>query len=760
MSLSEKSEDLPGTASAKSGDGVAPAPAAKPRGSLIERWDALERKSTARQAPAAGNRAAPAQAPAASTAAPAPGRPAVDAAQSARPAAVAEPPAAATPATGGAPVQPASPSRGEEDDDALLQDVASDDDFGPEPSKPARAASEERHPRPVTRRSGYTQVSFNMSYGGQRAGAGASAKAADPAAPGGSTSAPSPAPTPAAQSPAETPAARTADEPKPSSDSAGEAELADVAERLETTAQAADAMQRQAADPDMDTTASTPASGQSEGSGLQPRPAPQQDAGRDSQAGATSAAHDLATTAASVEGGTVAADHQLQAAAEPAATSKPPVIPPADDDANEIRYGRSIFTGMFLLLIGLGGFVAWAALAPITSGVVASGSIKLEGERKVVQHLEGGIIEELLVAEGDPVKAGQVLVRLDGSRARAVLEVQMTDYLAQLARRSRLLSERRGLEEIAFDPEILARADDPRVAELMETERGLFEDRRASLQDQLNIFGSWAEGHKREIAGLKAQRSASEKQLVHINDELQSVQTLYEKGVVAKTRLLELKRTAAGLTGQSGALTAEISRAEQKIGEAELRAVSLQNERAQEISDALTSVENAIRRLKEQLPAQVDVVERLEVRAPSDGRVVNLRYHTVGGVINPSTPILDVVPQDARLVIEARVAPIDIDVLKPGMDAQITLSAFSQRKTPPVPGRLRQVSADRIDESSGDSYYEAMVDIDREALSALPGVELYPGMPAQVQFVGGERTPMDYLLAPLEAGLRKAWLEE
>lgn len=441
--------------------------------------------------------------------------------------------------------------------------------------------------------------------------------------------------------------------------------------------------------------------------------------------------------------------------------STPPPLPPETDGLEQAHYGRSIFVGMLLLILGIGGFLAWASFAPISSGVVASGVVKLQGERKTVQHLEGGIIKELLVREGDAVKEGQVLIRLDGSRAEAILDVQSTEYLELLAKKNRLQSERLNLDSIEFDQALLDRSDDPDIAELMESERSLLADRNANHEYQLKIFSSWTEGYQREITGLQAQKTASEQQLIHINDELDSVESLYKKGVVAKTRLLELKRTAAGLKGQSGALTANIARAEQKIGEADLRGVSLQNERAEEISSQLTEVDNQIRRLKEQLPAQRDVVDRLEIRAPRSGRVVNLRFYTAGGVISPSTPILDIVPEDDQLLVEARVKPVDIDILRPGMEARITLTAYSARKTPPVPGKLQQVSADRVsDPNTGEAYYRALVTIDPDALAALSEVALYPGMPASVQFVGGERTPMDYLLSPLQAGLRKGWLEE
>jgi HlyD family type I secretion membrane fusion protein len=424
-------------------------------------------------------------------------------------------------------------------------------------------------------------------------------------------------------------------------------------------------------------------------------------------------------------------------------------------------YRSSIVVGLLLLLLGFGGFAAWAVLAPLKSGTTAPGIIKLAGDRKTVQHLEGGIIKEFLVWEGDAVAAGQVLIRLDGNRAKADLQARLTEQRALLAKQARLLGERDGLAEVVYPPVLLEVADQPEVAELIAGETRLFNARKSSLADQLSVFESWTEGYRREIAGLEAERKATREQLRHIKDELESVEALYKKGLIDKPRLLALKRTAAGLTGQVGSLTSDIARTEQKIGEAQLRGLALKTQRAEEVSSELQRVETVLFKLKEELPALKDVVARLEIKAPRAGRVVNLRFHTPGGVIGPGAPILDIVPKDDQLLVEARVKPVDIDILKPGMEAQVQLTAYSSRSTPPLPGRLLQVSADRLtDSSTGDVYYQALVEIDAAELAKLQNVELYPGMPASVQLVAGERTPFDYLLSPIQAGLRKGWLED
>jgi len=423
-------------------------------------------------------------------------------------------------------------------------------------------------------------------------------------------------------------------------------------------------------------------------------------------------------------------------------------------------YRSSIVIG-FLLLLGFGGFGVWSVLAPLRSGAMAPGVVKLAGERKTIQHLEGGIIQAILVREGDVVEAGQVLVRLDGNKANASLAAMIAEYHALLAREARLQSERHSLEAVRIPEKLSAASDDPNAKELIEGEQNLFSARRASINDQLNVFYSWQRTYEQEISGLVAQRSAAKKQLVHIDDELAAVETLYKKGLIDKPRLLELKRTAAGLNGRVGAFAADIARAKQKIGEAKLRAISLQTQQQQEeVSAELQKVQTSIVTFEERLQAARDIVKRLNITAPRSGRVVGLRFHTPGGVIIPSTSILDIVPEDDKLIVEARVTPIDIDIVVPGMEARIQLTAYSMRKTSPLPGKVLQVSADRIeDPRTGEPFYLAKVEIDPAALQELEGAKLYPGMPASVQIVSGERTALDYLLAPIQAGLRETWLE-
>lgn len=451
--------------------------------------------------------------------------------------------------------------------------------------------------------------------------------------------------------------------------------------------------------------------------------------------------------------------------AQPLARQTTPTISVAARNAartalEEPRYGVYVITGLLLLILGFGGFGTWAALAPLTTGAMALGTVHLEGERKTVQHLEGGIVKEILVKEGDEVEAGQVLIRLDGTLAKANLAALSADYYSLLAQGGRLQAEKRLADKVVFPGALFEQIKDPEINELVSGEAALFEVRKTSLNDQLNILAATAQEHEDEIKGLISQRQATQTQLIHIRDELDAVDILYKKGLIDKPRLLALKRTAAGLEGKVGELDATISRVRQQIGETKLRAVAVRTKRLEEVSAQLQQVHARTLQVLEKLTASRDSVARLDVQAPRAGRVVDLKVHTTGGVITPSLPILDIVPKDDRLIVLAQINPLDIDVVAPGLEAQVQLSAYSMRSTPPLPGRVLQVSADRMqDKTTGLAYYIARVEVDADALNRLEGVELYPGMPASVQIVTGTRTPMDYLLAPLQAGLRNAWLE-
>jgi HlyD family type I secretion membrane fusion protein len=378
-----------------------------------------------------------------------------------------------------------------------------------------------------------------------------------------------------------------------------------------------------------------------------------------------------------------------------------------------------------------------------------------------VQHLEGGIIQELQVREGDVVQADQVLIRLDPTQPAAHYQALRHKYLSWLAADARLIAEREGRGRIAFPDELENQSNDHRVIEILAAQERIFETRRRSYQGQISIFRQRIEQLHSQITGLEAQVGSEDQQLALIADETADVGSLFSKGLERKARLLALRRQAAELAGSRGEHVAEIARAEQSIGETKLQVINLEDRFAAQVAEELKEVQAELAPTEEDLRAAEDVLSRVDIRAPIAGKIVDLRFFTIGAVIGPGAPILDIVPQGDRFIIEARVNPLDIDVVETGLPAQVRLTAFKQRRTPTVQGRVVQVSANRIsDEPTGAAYFKADVEIDLAELGRLEGVSLYPGMPAEVLIITGKRTLADYLLAPVTDSFVRAFREE
>ncbi len=421
--------------------------------------------------------------------------------------------------------------------------------------------------------------------------------------------------------------------------------------------------------------------------------------------------------------------------------------------------------GPFLLGCGvialcIGGLGLWSSGAPLAGAAIAAGEVTVESNRKTVQHLEGGIIGEILVTDGDRVNAGDVLVRLDETKPRTSLEALHGRFYAGLAREARLIAEREDAAEISFPAELL-QAGHPAAAEAMAGQRRIHAARRAWVEGQVAILQKQIAQLREEITALDAQVRSETRQSELIAEEAEGVKTLVDRGLERRPRLLALQRAAEEINGRRSDHLGQIARAQQKIGEAELQIADLQNRRIDEIMRELRTVQDELFDIRERMVAARDVLKRIEIRAPRDGIVVNRRVHTVGGVVTPGEAILDIVPQSEELMIDARVRMDDIDIVRPGMKAQIRLVAYKQRWTPTVDGLVRTVSADRLqDERTGETYFIARVEVDRDSLATLPGAELYPGMPAEVLIMTAPRTALDYMLSPITASLTKAFREQ
>jgi HlyD family secretion protein len=422
---------------------------------------------------------------------------------------------------------------------------------------------------------------------------------------------------------------------------------------------------------------------------------------------------------------------------------------------------RPAFAGIALLGVLFGGFGVWAATAPIASAVVASGLFVASGQNKHVQHLEGGIIRQILVREGDAVVAGQPLVILDDTAARADvrrLEIKQATLQATLAR---LDAERLGQTSISF-PKALLDRNDAEIASIVATQAALFrarQDQRAANED---IIKRQVAAIRQEIVGLEAQMASYKSQLALITPELVQQEQLYANGLSQLNRLLQVRRGIAKFEGDIGEIVAEIGRAEQRILEAESR---LAADHRKFIEEAVAQYREASTELgdtEERLVSARAVLERTTIPAPATGIIVKLNYHTPGGVIGSGQPVLEILPTEEKLVVEAFVRPDQRDSLFPGMSAEMRLTAFNARTTPMVEGIVTYVSADKIaGKREGEFHYIARVTLSDESMARLPkGLAIKPGMPAEVFFKTGERTFFDYLMRPITDSMHRGGREE
>jgi HlyD family type I secretion membrane fusion protein len=418
----------------------------------------------------------------------------------------------------------------------------------------------------------------------------------------------------------------------------------------------------------------------------------------------------------------------------------------------------AIRIGILTVLVFFGGLGSWAALAPLDGAVIGSGALAVHGNRKTVQHREGGIVAELLVRDGAMVEEGQLLLRLDDTQARAAFNVHQAQLAADRALMARCLAELAEAAEVTF-PDDLG-VDDPIAASVMERERLMFRSRRELLRRQIAILRQRLEQGRQQTNGVHVQLESAIRQLGFAEEELRAVATLERSGLASKNRLLEVSRAAEALRGQVGQLSTEVMRLgaqtiELEAEELRLREVSLA-EATRDMREAQLRIHDVIPRLA----ADRDILVRLEVRAPIAGEVVNLAVFTRGGVVEAGRPLMDIVPATRVIVAEAEIRPEDVEHLRVGQAAEVIALGFNPRETAPIHGEIRVISADRInDPRTGRSYFRAEVALlaDRDDGRLL--VRLGPGMPVDVVVPIAPRTALDYLIAPLRESFRAAGRE-
>lgn len=427
------------------------------------------------------------------------------------------------------------------------------------------------------------------------------------------------------------------------------------------------------------------------------------------------------------------------------------------------KMNNPIRTGALVIGIGVFGLLAWAAVSSVSSAVVAPGVIRAEANRKTLKSLEGGMIEQINVREGQRVTRGQTLLQFDRTRPAAQLEVLRSSYNNLLAERARYEAELRNASTITFPPELLASANDPAVAAMLRTQQDVFQARRILTASQQEVLQQRLEQLNARIQGINAQVSSTDEQSRLIGEELKGMRELNEKGFAPLNRVRALERTAASLGGTKGGAVAEISRTRESIGEARIELAKVRQERISEAAEALRELEVKMADLLPRLRAAEQSFQQTVIAAPVDGYVLNLTQFTEGGVAAPGEPLMDVVPSDAPLVIDARVRPQDIDQVTAGMQARVRLSAISARLSPEVQADVVSVSADRkLDERSNEPYFLAQVRIRPDEMKKFAGknVRLNPGMPADTYILTGDRTILDFLIGPLRDTLKDSMREE
>lgn len=426
-------------------------------------------------------------------------------------------------------------------------------------------------------------------------------------------------------------------------------------------------------------------------------------------------------------------------------------------DGVKTGIGWPVSVGVIAIVLGLGGFGAWASVAPLEGAVLANGTVTTLGRNKLIQHLEGGIIKQVLVREGDSVAEGQPLVILDGTSAlgaRNRLQAQL-DALAALE--ARAVAERDGLDDVAFPKGLLDPAKGPEVQAAIADQRAEFLAGLQRHKAEMGILDQQIAALKEEITGIEAQQKAVGLQLQLATEGKTGLQALLDKALVAKTQVLQLRAQEADLIGQSGQLTSSIAKAKQNIAEKEQEQLRLVNARLEDAGKSLSDVRRQRADLQEQLRTAEDTLNRTTVLAPDSGTVTNLAQLGPGSVVSPGQRLLEIVPDQAELVVEAHIRPQDVDEVHVGQNARLAFSALDQRITPQIGGEVTYVSADRLEnERTGEAYYLARLKISSEPVQGFDRKKVGAGQPAEVYITTGQRTFLTYVIEPIAKTVTRA----
>lgn len=423
---------------------------------------------------------------------------------------------------------------------------------------------------------------------------------------------------------------------------------------------------------------------------------------------------------------------------------------PAENVSEHIDAGMALPKrfGLLVLFIVFGVFGVWSALAPLDSAAHASGEVTVKSYTKIVQHLEGGIVAELLVQDGDHVELGEPLLILDSTQAKSELEIANSQFVANKAMEARLIAERDEMDNVVYPAELLAGSLN--TLEVINSQNQIFEARKLAHEGSIEVLEQRIDQLRSRIVGLEALKRSKEQLAASYSEELSDVRELLLDGFADKLRLRELERNYAIYSGETAELAATISSTEMQIGETRLQILQENKEFKTEIVDQLGQVQNSLNDIQERINAFQDIVNRTVIRAPANGIVNGMLVHTQGGVIAPGSEIAQIVPSSDELIIEASVSPIDIDRVALGQDATIRFSSFNSKSVPTIYGNVINVSADSFtNQTTGASYYLARIEVTPEGMADLGNLILVPGMPADVYITTGSRTFLEYLARPI-----------
>lgn len=415
--------------------------------------------------------------------------------------------------------------------------------------------------------------------------------------------------------------------------------------------------------------------------------------------------------------------------------------------------------GYLILFLTFGLFGSWAVFAPLDSAALAPGVVTVKSYRKTVQHLEGGIVKALHVRDGDMVQAGDVLVELDGTQTLAELEMVRSQLIAVRAMEARLTAERDDLPSLVFVP--TSEGNDPRVIEAQQNEQRIFVARRSSRLGEIDVLKKRKVQLEEQVRGFQEVIASKQELARSYQSEIGDLNELLKEGFVDKQRLLEQERSVTRLRSEVADLKSSIAQTRLQIGETELQIAQLQKNFISEVVNQLAEVQTQGFDLSERLSAVQDRANRIQIRAPESGMVLGMTVHTVGGVVGPGTPLLDIVPATEDLIVEVQISPMDIDRIAPGKLADIRFSAFKSATTPVIEGQLTQVSADRlVNEQTGVPYYLGRVELTDKGRKDLGPLLLVPGMPAEVLINTGARTLLNYLVQPATNAFARSLIED